>query len=98
MKRIGSSYFVSWEDDVFGADALGRFVKKDLTIKQRGGQKYGFAEGKRVTLYRETMNGMEVPRAYGRREFGPPDEDKTVVVPVERGEPAWPDRFVLGPC
>lgn len=83
MKRVGSSCFVSWDDEAFGADALGRFLKKDLTIKQRGGQKYGFAEGKRITLYRETMHGMEVPRAYGRKEFGPPDEDCTVVAPVD---------------
>jgi len=97
MKTVGSSYSVEWGDEALGADAQGRFVKKDLTIKQKGGQKYGFAEGKRVTLYRETMSGLVVPRAYGRKEFGPPHVDATVSDPIEPFEFTKPLRSHQAP-
>lgn len=77
MRKIGSSYIT---DEV--PAAMNRFVKKDLVLKQRGGEDYGFAAGQKVVLYREGLFGIEVPRAYGRKEFGLPSVDETVQVPI----------------
>jgi len=83
MRKVGSTYTISFDEGAISNPRSAQFVKKDLIIKQRGGKKYGFGDGKRITLYRETMTGMVVPRAYGRSEFGPPDEDETVLAPVD---------------
>jgi superfamily II DNA or RNA helicase len=78
VKKIGGTYTT---DEM--TEAAARYVKKDLVLKQRGGEDYGFAKGQRVVLYREGMFGIEVPRAYGRKEFGPSEVDETVQVPIQ---------------
>jgi len=52
-------------------------IKKELTVKQRGGEKYGFGKGQTIVLYREQGEFIEIPRHYALQNFSV-FTDKTV--------------------
>lgn len=52
-------------------------IKKELTVKQRGGEKYGFGKGQTIVLYREQGEFIEIPRYYALQNFSV-FADKTV--------------------
>lgn len=61
-----------------------RGIKKDLTVHQRGGEKYGFGKGQTVALFHEHDGMIEIPRWYALREISPRGfEDMT-----SEGQPA----------
>ncbi len=52
-------------------------IKKELTVRQRGGEKYGFGRGQTIVLYREQGEFIEIPRHYALGSFSV-FTDKTV--------------------
>ncbi|HUU59758.1 MAG TPA: DEAD/DEAH box helicase family protein [Phycisphaerae bacterium] len=73
--KVGAMARVGF-DEAGGRQAV-QDMKKELTLRSKGGKQYGFGDGQTVRLYREGPGWIDVPRQWAVRGRAWPVDDET---------------------